>query len=53
MAYTTEGSVRGTCGHTHRTIEAAYACAARDRAGCKPDMARAMISEAIEGESNE
>lgn len=33
--YTTQGSVRGCCGHQHRTIEAAQRCAARDHAGCK------------------
>ena len=32
--YTTQGSVRGCCGHQHRTIEAAQRCAARDHAGC-------------------
>lgn len=29
--YTTEGQVSGSCGHTHRTIEAAAACALRGR----------------------
>ena len=33
-AYTTIGSVRGCCGHQHRTIEAAKRCADRDHAGC-------------------
>ncbi len=32
--YTTEGSVRGCCGHKHRTIEAAIRCIKRDQAGC-------------------
>ena len=32
--YTTWGSVRGTCGHKHRTIEAALACIYRDSVGC-------------------
>lgn len=32
--YTTEGSVRGSCGHQHRTYGAAEKCIARDQAGC-------------------
>lgn len=32
--YTTDGSVRGECGHRHRTAEAAEACARRDQIGC-------------------
>lgn len=28
--YTTEGPVRGTCGHRHRTPQAARRCAERD-----------------------
>ena len=32
--YTTIGSVRGCCGHQHRTIEAAQQCVNRDHAGC-------------------
>ena len=32
--YTTMGSVRGCCGHKHRTIEAAKRCIDRDHAGC-------------------
>lgn len=34
IAYTTSGPVRGTCGHTHATEEAAQACADRDNRGC-------------------
>jgi hypothetical protein len=34
MAYTTYGPIRGQCGHLHRTIEAAEACAERDGRGC-------------------
>lgn len=34
IAYTTDGSVRGECGHRHRTIGAALACIARDARGC-------------------
>lgn len=32
--YTTTGSVRGNCGHKHRSIATAYACRRRDQAGC-------------------
>lgn len=32
--YTTQGSVRGCCGHQHKTIEAAQRCINRDHAGC-------------------
>ena len=32
--YTTSGSVRGGCGHAHRTVEAAVRCLARDQASC-------------------
>lgn len=32
--YTTIGSVRGSCGHTHRTYGGAMACLRRDQARC-------------------
>lgn len=32
--YTTEGSVRGCCGHKHRSIDTAIRCLAADRDGC-------------------
>lgn len=32
--YTTCGSVRGCCGHNHRTIETAQRCVDSDQAGC-------------------
>ena len=32
--YTTWGSVRGCCGHEHRTEEAAEACASKDQRAC-------------------
>ena len=32
--FTTEGSVRGACGHKHRTYDAAEKCIARDQHGC-------------------
>lgn len=35
MFFTTWGSVRGDCGHAHRTIEAAEACRSRDSRGCR------------------
>lgn len=35
MTYTTTGPVRGTCGHRHRTIEAALLCCAKDRAAVR------------------
>jgi len=34
MKYTTYGSVRGCCGHRHRTIRAAVLCAANDQESC-------------------
>ena len=30
----TRGSVRGDCGHHHRTVAAAEACLEQDRRGC-------------------
>jgi len=33
--YTTVGSVRGRCGHQHRTLEAAVACRRADQQGCR------------------
>jgi hypothetical protein len=35
MKITCEGSVRGVCGHTHRTIEGAVRCIQRDASGCQ------------------
>lgn len=32
--YTTDGPVRGSCGHKHKTREAARKCLMRDRVGC-------------------
>lgn len=32
--YTTDGPVRGCCGHAHRTEEAAEACLDRDSRAC-------------------
>ncbi len=32
--YTTQGSVRGSCGHKHRMIDTAIKCAKRDMVGC-------------------
>lgn len=32
--YTTDGSVRGSCGHKHRSIRTAFNCLAEDHAGC-------------------
>lgn len=34
MYYTTSGSVRGSCGHRHRTVAAATKCMRRDHEGC-------------------
>lgn len=34
MKYTTYGSVRGGCGHQHRTVEAAERCLNDDQNGC-------------------
>jgi len=33
--YSTDGNVRGDCGHAHKTIYAAYLCAQRDGDGCQ------------------
>lgn len=33
--YTTVGSVRGTCGHKHRTLKRAYLCMASDSSACR------------------
>jgi len=33
--YTTEGSVRGSCGHKHLSEEAALKCLMKDRKGCE------------------
>lgn len=33
--YYCDGSVRGHCGHKHRTVETAIACLERDSQGCK------------------
>ncbi len=35
VTYTAIGNVRGSCGHAHRTAEAAQACFRRDMAGCR------------------
>jgi hypothetical protein len=35
IMYTTRGSVRGCCGHKHRTIDAAHSCLERDQNACK------------------
>lgn len=32
--YTTQGEVRGCCGHRHRSIEAAHRCLVNDQLGC-------------------
>ena len=33
--YVAEGSVRGSCGHAHRTIKGAFDCAAKDQRAVK------------------
>lgn len=33
--YTTHGSVRGGCGHQHRTLAAALGCAEADQRDCR------------------
>ena len=33
--YTTAGSVRGSCGHKHRSHAAAERCLAQDQRGCE------------------
>lgn len=34
MKYTCKGSVRGTCGHQHRTLRGAAECLLRDEKRC-------------------
>lgn len=34
VSYSTTGSVRGCCGHKHRTIDSAVTCIEKDSAGC-------------------
>lgn len=34
MTYVAKGSVRGSCGHSHRSLRTATACAARDAKAC-------------------
>lgn len=34
MKYSTYGSVRGTCGHKHKSIAAARKCLEEDQKGC-------------------
>lgn len=33
--YTTNGPVRGRCGHEHRTIDTAFRCLAADQSSCR------------------
>lgn len=35
MSYESSGSVRGSCGHRHRSIRMAYLCLCADRLGCR------------------
>lgn len=35
LTYTTRGSVRGSCGHRHRSLRTTIACLKRDTAGCQ------------------
>ena len=44
-AYTTWGPVRGSCGHRHRTITTAQACADRDDRDCKAGNGRSAYSD--------
>lgn len=34
VSYRCTGSVRGSCGHTHRTLSGAQSCLSRDVSGC-------------------
>lgn len=51
--YTTQGSVRGGCGHKHRTISAALACRDRDQAEIRRHVGGGAYSDrevvAVEG----
>ena len=35
VTYSAVGSVRGSCGHAHRTVGAAALCRARDQRACR------------------
>lgn len=35
LQYTSQGSVRGWCGHAHRRLDTALKCIERDHRGCK------------------
>jgi hypothetical protein len=35
MTFTTHGSVRGSCGHAHRSLETACKCLRQDQRNCK------------------
>lgn len=35
VAYTTNGSVRGSCGHQHSTVREAVRCVLEDQEGCE------------------
>lgn len=35
ITYTCRGSVRGSCGHAHRSAATALRCCQRDQAGCE------------------
>ena len=50
--YTTAGSVRGCCGHKHRTLETAEACRERDQQGCvsQGGYSDRLIAKYIDGE---
>lgn len=35
VGYTTKGEIRGECGHTHRSLQAALRCKEADQRGCR------------------
>ena len=43
--FTTEGDVRGGCGHKHRSFETADACRKRDHRDCQRGNGRASYSD--------
>ena len=47
--YTTDGSVRGSCGHAHMTLGAAERCRARDEQACRAQGGRAYSDREVRG----
>ena len=50
--YTCQGSVRGSCGHVHRTIRSYKRCCARDQRGCRAKAATLTATPATPTDRN-